>query len=123
MIDRYELAREAVRLVIDEGQDAWRIVNQIDDKADRAHVRYRINQALAAQRTDEMHLVLDGAVMCGRSAMLHTIPARAIKRPLTASLAQTQSRQRKLLEDRVICPECWSALRQKIEDQWRSSTE
>lgn len=98
-------------------------MNQIENRHDRAHVRYRINRALAAQRADEMHLVLDGAAMCGRSAMLHTIPARAIKRPLTASLAQTQSRQRKLLEDRVICPDCWSALRQKIEDQWRSGTE
>lgn len=117
--DRSELAREAVRLVYEEGQSEERILRQIPNKADRAHVAYHIQKAWVQQRTYDMHLVHDGAVMCGRSQTLNTIPARSIKRPLSLSLAQTQHRQRKLLEERLICPDCWKALHRHIEEAWQ----
>ncbi|WP_433988652.1 hypothetical protein SuNHUV7_22290 (plasmid) [Pseudoseohaeicola sp. NH-UV-7] len=80
----------------------------LDDGRDNPH----------PMRTYEMHLVFGGHVMCGRSKALHTVPARGIKHPITLSLGQTEHRQRKLLEGRCMCPDCWAALRKHIERVW-----
>ena len=71
-----------------------------------------------ALRIDDVHFVNSGVVMCEKGQALHTVPAKSIKHPVTQSIKQAQQRQRKMLEGRSICPDCWSALRHHIEGAW-----
>ena len=62
------------------------------------------------------HLTFNGQLLCGcGNRALHRLPAAMIKQPLSRSLGQIGSLQRKLLQNRDLCPLCHKAIRSMAE--------
>lgn len=129
-----EIAKEAARLIVFEGQAPAEITARVRElgahrvfdlevKAALRQRSYRDNRngSRAPARDQNTHLMLNGKVVCGADTAPHIIPAGSIRHPVAWSLKLIAHRQRKLLGGRLLCGRCHRVLVEDIEAGWLSS--